>query len=540
MSTVSSGAPLRRDLLILFVLALAIRLVAALIVPWPPYTDPAYYSLIAQQLSSGQGFTSPVLWSFLEVGSRIPDPATLPVASNGHWMPLTSIVAAGPMALLGPTYQAGQLPMVLLTALLVPFTYMVANELGAARVEAWLAALLAVFAGPLLIMYPTIDNFAVFGVAGAIALWSSTRAVRSDRPGPWLVVAGAAAGFATLARVDGLLLTVAPLAAWLVRRQWIALRGFAWGAVSVGAFGAVLAPWLARNLAQYGSLFPSAGGHTLWIRSYNEQFSIGHDVSLATYLQAGPAEIIGSKLGAWVELVGRTGVLLGGVFLLFFIAGLWMWRRRPELAPFLAYFLVMFFVMGAVFTFHAPKGAFYHSAAAWLPWAFAIAAMAVRPSCQAAGRVWPFLRRPQTIRFVMAAGAAGAIVLSLVGSATLYGQWDRSRQLDQQAADFLLEEAQRTDVVLSSDPASLYPLSGNPGVAAPFDPFSVIQRVVDAYGVDWVMVTRPGTGTTDPLNLWNGAAGTDITGAHPSFLPHTPAFENADLRIFRVVPANSR
>ena len=540
MSLATTTATVRRDLVVLFVVALVLRIVAALLVPWPPYTDPAYYSLIAQQLASGQGFTSPVLWSFLEVGSRIPDPAVLPVASNGHWMPLTSIVAAGPMALFGPTYQAGQVPMVLLSALLVPFTDFVAVELGATRLEAWLAAVLAIFAGPLLIMYPTIDNFAVFGVLGATALWSSTRAVRSERPGPWLVLAGAATGVATLARVDGLLLAVAPLTAWLVRRQWTAPRGWLWGLGSAAAFMVVMAPWLLRNLGEYGSLFPSAGGHTLWIRTYNEQFSIGHQVSLSTYLQAGPAEIIGSKLGAWVELVGRTGVLLGGVFLIFFVAGLWMSRRRPELVPFVAYFLVMFFVMGAMFTFHAPKGAFYHSAGAWLPWAFALSALAVRPACLAAGRAWPFLRRPPTIRFLMAAGAAGAIVLSLVGSATLYGQWDRSRQIDQQAAGFLLAEAHRTDVVMSSDPASIYPLTGNPGVAAPFDPFAVTERVVDAYGVDWVMVTRPGPGTTDPLGLWDGADGTDITGAHPSFLPAAPAFEEGDLRIFRVVPPGSR
>ena len=66
-----------------------------LIVPWPPFTDPAYYSLIAQRLAEGHGFTTPVLWSFIEVGSVIPDPAVLPVPSNAHWMPLTSIVVGG-------------------------------------------------------------------------------------------------------------------------------------------------------------------------------------------------------------------------------------------------------------------------------------------------------------------------------------------------------------------------------------------------------------------------------------------------------------
>ena len=68
------------------------------LVPWPPFTDPAYYSMIAQRLAEGHGFTTPVMWSFIEVGSVIPDPAVLPIPSNAHWMPLTSIVAAASMA----------------------------------------------------------------------------------------------------------------------------------------------------------------------------------------------------------------------------------------------------------------------------------------------------------------------------------------------------------------------------------------------------------------------------------------------------------
>jgi hypothetical protein len=296
----------------------------------------------------------------------------------------------------------------------------------------------------------------------------------------------------------------------------------------------VLAPWLARNVATFGAPLPSTGGHTLWITSYNEQFSISRDVSFAAYLEWGPANIIGSKLASWGDLIGRTGVLLGGTFIVFFVAGLWLFRRRSELAPFLVYFIAMFVVMGAVFTFHAPKGAFYHSAPAWLPWAFGIAAAALGPSCTAAGRVWPFLRRPATQRFIALAGLAGAIVLSLVGSAILYAQWDRSRIRDEQVAAFLRQNASRDDVIMTSDPASIYPLSGNPGVAAPFDPFRVIDQVIEAYDVRWVVVLSPGDGQPDPLNLWNGAAGVDSEGAHPTFLPHDPAFEGDDVRVFRV------
>jgi len=531
-----------RDLLVLFLVALVARVLAVSLVPWPPFTDPAYYSMIAQRLAEGHGFTTPVMWSFIEVGSVLPDPAVLPIPSNAHWMPLTSIVSAASMAVFGSSYVAGTVPLVILSALLVPFTYLVTIEVWGSRGTALLAAALAIFAGPLFIMYPTTDNFAVFGATGAASLYCSMRAVRADRPGLWLVAAGAFAGLATLSRIDGVFLAVGVAVAWLVRRGWTPWRPAAlggatlgWGVGSAIAFLAVLAPWFARNLAVFGTILPSAGGHTLWITEYNEQFSIGHEVSLSTYLDWGWANIIGSKLYSWGELVGRTGLLLGGVFFIFFVAGLWMFRRRADLAPFLVYFVVMFAAMGLLFTFHAPKGAFYHSAPAWLPWAYGIAAAAVGPACTAAGRWWPFLRRPRTHRFVAVAGLAGAVALSVLSSAILFAQWDRSRVRDEQTASFLRANAEPGDVFMASDPASLHPLTGLPGLAAPFDPFAVIEEVVDAYDVQWVVVLRPGPGETDPLNLWDGAAGVDSHGEHPSFLPAEPAFEGDDVRVFRVV-----
>jgi hypothetical protein len=531
-----------RDLLLLAAVALVVRAIAAIVVPWPPFTDPAYYSLIAQRLVEGQGFTTPVLWSFLEVGSHIPDPAALPVPSNGHWMPLTSIVAAASMATFGSTYAAGTIPLVILSALLVPMTYQVTWEVSGSRWTSVVAAVLALFAGPLLIMYPTTDNFAVFGVTGAASLYCSTRAVRATGPGPWLVAGGAFAGLATLARIDGALLTAGLATAWFVRRGWSPWRAthsggasVAWGAASAGAFVAILAPWLWRNVSTFGTPLPSTGGHTLWITTYNEQFSIGHEVSLSSYLDWGLLNIVASKVTAASELIGRTGVLLGGIFLIFFVAGFWRARRRPDLAPFTVYFAVMFAAMTLLFSFHAPKGAFYHSAPAWLPWAFALAADGVAPACDWAGRWWRFLRRPATHRFITVAGVVGAMVLSVVGSAILYAQWDRSRMRDLEAAAFLNANAAQSDVFMSSDPASIHPLTGNPGVAAPFDPYRVIADVVEAYDVRWIIVTRPGPGETDPLGLWDGAKSRDSEGKHPEFLPDEPAFEGDDVRVFRVV-----
>jgi 4-amino-4-deoxy-L-arabinose transferase-like glycosyltransferase len=523
-----------RDVAVLFAVAVVARAVAALLVDYPPYTDPAYYLVVADRLADGQGFTTPVLWSFLEVGGRLPADATLPVASNGHWMPLTSIVAAASIAVTEPllgTWRAAQLPFVLLSAALVPFTYLVGWELWRSRTVALSGAVLALLAGPFLVLYPQVNNIAVFGAAGAGALWCATRVVRARRPFWWLVASGALAGVATLARVDGLLVVVASAAAWWMRPGQ---RSLGAGLASAAAFVVVIAPWLLRDLAVFGAPFPSAGGHTLWITSYNEQFSIGTDPSLASYLAWGLPNIVLSKLATWGELLGRVAVLMGGLFILPLVYGLWAERRRRQLAPFLAYVAVVFLAMGMVFTFHAPRGAFYHSAAAWLPFAFPLAAASLPAASTAAGRWWPFLRRPATHRFLLVAGLAGAIGLSVTGSAVLLGQWNAAHDRLAVAADFLRGRDATADRVLSYDPAALHALSGNPGVAPPFDAYPVIGQVVQAYDIRWVVVTLQPGETRDPLGMWDGAAGTDSLGTHPTFLVGNPAFEAPGVRVYEV------
>ena len=522
------------ELVVLFLVGLLARAIAAAPVDYAPYTDPAYYTLVAQRLASGDAFTVPVIWSFLEVGNSIPDPAILPVPSNGHWMPLTSIVAAGSMSLFGETWRAGQVPMVILSALLVPMTAFVGAWLFHRRWVAILGGVLAIFSGPLLIYYPLIENFAVFGVLGAGSLMAAIRAAQPGTSRWWLVASGALAGAATLARIDGALLSVATATAWLVRAEFRRPSGWLVGFAAAGVFLLVLAPWLIRNAMVFGAALPSAGGSTLWITSYNEQFSIGHEVSLRTYLEAGPGLIIGSRLESWFQLIGRTAVLLGGTFLFTFIPALWIARGRRDLWPFLAYFVTMFVAMGGIFTFHAPRGAYYHSAPAWLPIAIPMALAAVPAVAGAAGRLWPFLGRPQTHRFLAVAGTAGAVVLSIVGSVAVWSEWDRSHQLDVAGAQFFVDAGATRDVVLSADPGSLALLSGNPGVASSFDPFPVLEEIVDAYDARWVMVQLPEGADVDPLGLWHGGAAIDAQGNRASWLADEPTFEIPDLRIFEV------
>lgn len=537
--------PIRRDLAVLFAAALLLRGIAAILVPWPPYLDASYYTVVAENLAAGNGFNVPVIWAYLDVGSQIPPDAALPIPSNAHWPPLGPIVAAAGMALFGTTWTAGQVPMVLIAALLPPFTYVVAQELFASRKIALAAGILALFPGPLFVLYPAIDNFALFGLAGTTALHASLRAVRSERPGPWLVLAGAAVAIAALTRIDGVLLAVAPATAWLIGRGWTpwqrigARPSWAWGFASAAAFIVVLAPWLLRNLAVFGTPMPSAGGHTLWITSYNEQFSIGHDVGLTSYLEWGWANIVGSKLESWATIAGRTMVLMGGFLILPFVGGLVAFRRRPELAPFLVYFVLIFVVMGGVFTFHAPQGAWYHSAPAWLGFAYPVAIAGIAPTFTRLGRFWRFLARPQTHRFLAGVGMLAAVVLSVTGSLSLYQGWVSGRERDAAAASFFIERGLTDDVVMYREAAALHLISGNPAIAIPYDPYPVIESAARAYGARWLVVSQLSSELRAPLGLWEGGAAVDDQGNAADWLAREPSFETDSVRIFEILASGS-
>ncbi|MGQ0601686.1 MAG: hypothetical protein ACT4QE_08330, partial [Anaerolineales bacterium] len=80
---------MRRDLLFIFLLALAVNSVAAVFIVRPAFSmDAHYYFGGALQLARGRGFTEPYVWNYLSPMRALPSP------SHVYWMPLTSVAAA--------------------------------------------------------------------------------------------------------------------------------------------------------------------------------------------------------------------------------------------------------------------------------------------------------------------------------------------------------------------------------------------------------------------------------------------------------------
>ena len=214
------------------------------------------------------------------------------------------------MALFGSTYVAGTLPLIILSALLVPLTYLV--TLGAVGIpmggdRGRRPGDLRRAAADHVSEHRQLRRVRRHRRRIAVLLDARRDAQRGPDPGWWRPArspdwrrwrASTACSSPWQWRPPG----SSAAAGHHGEALRPAGRSLAWGVASAAAFLLVLAPWLIRNATVFGSPLPSAGGHTLWITSYNEQFSIGHEVSLATYLDWGLRE----HHPVEAQLVGRA------------------------------------------------------------------------------------------------------------------------------------------------------------------------------------------------------------------------------------------
>ncbi|NIV31230.1 MAG: hypothetical protein GWN58_17570, partial [Anaerolineae bacterium] len=373
-----SGPPARWVPWVLFSVTLMVRLLTALPLQQPGYTDAYYYAVGAEQLHTGQGFQEPFIWNYLDPPESVPHPG------YRYWMPLTAIVGWFGLALPGDSFGQLQVPFVLISAMLPLVAYAIAWDLTHKQRHAVLAGLLAVFPGFYAHVFVLPDNFAPFALAGSVCLWAAGRGLRERKP-LWLGLAGVAAGLGHLSRADGLLLLGTALAAAIAlalpqlrstgsgqrepRHAWLSAT-----TLVLGGYLLVMGPWFLRNWQVFGTPLPGAGASTMFLTTYDDMFAYGRPLTLQSYLDWDWGEILASKaraLGLNLQRLWLENLL---IFLLPFSAlGLWGLRRERLLWPFFLYLPFLFVAMTFVFTFPGARGGLFHSAGALLPFFFAAA-----------------------------------------------------------------------------------------------------------------------------------------------------------------------
>jgi len=477
---------LHRDMALVFVLALAVRVTLAIPQTQPGYMDAYYYTVGAQQLAAGRGFTEPFIWNYLD------DPQGLPRPSHQYWMPLPSILAGLSMRVFGVNFRAAEVPFIILSALLPVMAYAIGLRACANRRHAWAAALFTLFSGFFLPVWSLPETFAPFAVFGALSLWAV------GRGGRWSLVAGVCAGLAHLTRADGVLLLLPALimAVWWrgrsevnlqaesASRLKLAVRNLLW--VILG-YAVVMSPWLIHNLTVTGRLLSTAGTQTLFLTNYDDLYSFGKALDLPTYLSWGAGNILHSKLDAlWANLLTLVAVD-GLVFLApFAVVGLWRLRRDPLYQAAMIYGAALYLAMSLAFTFPGPRGGMFHSGAALLPFIF-VAAMvgldAVVDWIAARRAAWDAATARRVFMW-------GLVILAVLVSGAIYAMrvrsWNQADAVYATIGEWL--DGQSKVVVMVNDPPGYVYHTGQPAIAIPNSDVDTLLAAARRYGATWVVL----------------------------------------------------
>lgn len=490
----------------LVALALVVRAAVFGLHPDAAYPDSYYYVDVARALQSGHGFSIDFIWSFVDVGGRIPAHPILPIPSNAHWMPLAAVIQLPTMWLLGPTPLASALPFLLIGSLAAPLTWLLAKEIGCSPRIALAAGIAVAVPAATTIFMSQPDNMSIYQPLGTAALWLTARALKGNRRS--YLLAGVAVGLATLARNDGVLLGAAVGLAFVWDR-WHALRSkgsrlpaipWRYAFACLGIFVLIMAPWYARQLVVFGSISPSSSsGRILLIQTYDQMNSVTSDTSLSGFLSQGIGPLLQSRLfGLFSAIQIYFVVAIPVVIAPFVIIGAWGRRRAVEFGPFFTYAAILFSASGLLFAVHVPYGTFLHSAVALVPLTFILALEgAVTAS------VWVARHRPSWTT----EGAERLFLIAVVGSVLLNAgaftalampSWNADRDNRLATGQALnAAGAPETNLLLSADPAGFKYFTGHGGVVTPNDSLDVIHQVAIDYDIRWLVIER--AHIVDPL-----------------------------------------
>jgi 4-amino-4-deoxy-L-arabinose transferase-like glycosyltransferase len=520
-----------RTPLLLFLLALLVRLVVGAGFPDPAYPDSAYYVDVARQLASGHGFTVDFVWIFPEVGGSIPANPVLPIPSNAHWMPLASIVMVPFMWAFGQTTFAANLPFALIGAATAPLAWAIARDAGLRREVAVGAGLIAAVPALSLAYMVQPENFALYGTLVAAALYLAGRGLRGH---PWsFAIAGLLAGLASLARNEGLLVLGAMGLVWLGHR-WRRRHAEGYRVPLAAALGAValfvvvVAPWYARQYATFGSFSPStATGKVLYMRDFSEWNSITTPATLDHLLGMGWGPLLQTRIDGFTQSLVLFSVLIAAVLLVpFIVVGAWRLRREAQFATAFGYAALLLAFCTILVPIHVPGGQLFHSAVGLAPHAYVAA---LEGAVVVAGWVARRVRAGNTdglARGLVGGLVAFCIVAGVWSVNNVQGNWANREATAKATADALDRAgAASDDRVLSIDAAGTKYWTGRGGVVIVDDPIDTVEQVARAYDIRWLVLHAD-----DKVPLSQQVM---VDGTRPPWVGE-PVYRKGDLGIFPV------
>lgn len=474
MSTATRPEPHKKHHLYLFLATLVLRLILAALIPEPGYMDTAYYTAQGMRIAEGDGATEPFLWHYLD------DPQGIPHSAFGYWMPLPSLLMT-PFWLIGRSFFAAQIPFALLSALLVVLGARIAYAATKRTRHYWAVGGLLAFSAYFFPFWTLPETFAPFALCGALSLWAAGRYWKS-RQLRYIAIAAACAVLAYLSRSDGLLLVALMLGLPFLRRDG---KGFA---VALGVTLLCAAPWSAYNLSARGTLLPTGGTRTLWLTDYDDIFCYQCEFSLSNYLEWGWGAILESKIDALAWNLRTLLVVVGFIFLWpFAIVGGWRLRDKPSFVLAWLYLLLLFGAMTFGFSFPGPRGGFFHSSGALLPFIVTASFVGLDRTI-----VWIGGKRGWNIPQAQAAFSVGFVLIglsmSLLATPPKLEAWRQAHTLYKNVGAWLRQNDPQSCPVLAGNPPGFWYINRIPTLMVPNNTPETVASVAERYGACWMVL----------------------------------------------------
>lgn len=522
----------KRDWIWIVLLGLLVQGFWAARLQHPSYMDAYYYTTSAQRLAAGDGFTTPVIWQFLD------NPTSLPAPSHTYWMPLPSLLAAGGY-LFGDSFRWAQLPFWLLAGLLPWLSYIITQKIGGERWQSIMAAMLTAWGGYYAAYLSQPSTFAPYAWIGGLGLLFFAQAVHTKQTRYWFY-AGIFAGLAHLTRADGILFLLLGFGlAGLNMLRHIKfdfsreLKYFLTSlAVLMVGYLLIMLPWFSHNVQVIGRPLPTVGSQTAYLTNYNDLFAFGRTFTLAAYLEWGLANILQSKLEAlWLTI--QTFIAVTGLIFLFpFVIIGWISASRKQavkklLSPLGWYIAAFLGAMVVVFTFPAGRGSVLHSSASFWPWMMPLAALGLGATVDWMAAKLPHWEPPKAKRMF----AAMFIMVGFIISPLAAGNqplWREEANTLQTIGSGLPDDA----VIMMANPPMMYYHTGLASISIPNEPIEIVLKAAAQFGVTHLIVDGGHTDFLEPI--YEGSA--EVSGL--SYLTEYE-LDEGKLRLFSIDEASN-
>lgn len=494
----------------IFVVALVLRAWAASLIVFPKPEDTAYYVAVARNLLDGRGLVSDALWSY-----QTP-PLVFPRPAFEVWLPLPTLLAAVPMAILGPTFRAAQLMSVVAGALVPVIAWRVAADVAAERaLPVGRARTLAVGTGLTaaaslaLVLHSTLPDstvpFAVLGLGSALLM---VRLVPRPDWSAGLVALGVLIGLAALTRNEAIWLGATwALVAWrLVDAPGpVRLRAIA---IPAGVAILVFLPWAIRDWLTFGSPFPGQAAANALSLEGSDIFAWSNPPTLARYLAAGPARLAELRVVGLGHNLFDVLLFLGIPISFVGLVALPWFARARSLRPLVVFAILVFATTSLLFPVSTTWGTFLHAAGPVHVLLIVAALQALDALIAAVGRRRGWTRPVAWLGPTFSVAAAAlflVVVLPSFGSGSI-GTRTRYESLPD-ALRAVGVDLRPDSVVLSDNPIWIADSLGTRSLALPDEPASSALDLARRFGARLVVLdggvlsTWPATlSGTDPAN----------------------------------------